>query len=273
MYGREQEVERLVDARSRIVMLAGDPGVGKSQVLTAAQACANIVGAVADPSVTVRRSPAALQIALLEALGSAVALLARDEGLARTAARYLADAARRMADARVDQLASAVGKMLLGIVRARLGGPVADAVEEYAQALSSSVDERLAARISSAGDGDVIDVLAGFAMEVTDLAGDREVVLGLARRLHRRPARGTAVPPLAGRGSGSRGGYFRRVNRRCARPAGGRNHQRRPIARSQHGQGNRRDHAGTPARPDRRTARCRIGLDRQFRPGLHHEVG
>ena len=179
MYGREREVEQLACAQPRAVVLAGDPGVGKSEVLGAGQARADAAGAIAPAPVTIRRSPAALQLALLDALGAAVALMARDEGLARTAARHMADAARRMAKARLDELPSAAGKVLLGMVRARLGSDVADAIEEFARDLGTSVDERLAARISAAGDGDVIEVIAGFAAEAAALAGDRDVLLSL----------------------------------------------------------------------------------------------
>jgi hypothetical protein len=61
----------------------------------------------------------------------------------------------------------------------RLGSDVADAIEEFAHDLSTSVDERLAARISAAGDGDVTEVIAGFAAEAAALAGDRDVLLSL----------------------------------------------------------------------------------------------
>ena len=179
VYGREREVEQLAYARPGAVVLAGDPGVGKSVVLAAAQVRAESDGAVAPAPVTIRRSPAALQIALLDGLGAAVALLVRNEGLARTAGRHVADAARRMAKTRLDDLASAVGKVLLGAVRARLGGEVAGAIEEFARELTTSVDERLAARISSAGDSDVIDMIAGFAAETAALADDRDVLLAL----------------------------------------------------------------------------------------------
>jgi hypothetical protein len=179
MYGREREVEQLACAQPRAVVLAGDPGVGKSVVLAAGQARADAAGAIAPAPVTIRRSPAALQLALLDALGAAVALMARDEGLARTAARHVADAARRMAKARLDELPSAAGKVLLGMVRARLGSDAADAIEEFARDLTTSVDERLAARISAAGDGDVIEVIVGFAVEAAALAGDRDVLLSL----------------------------------------------------------------------------------------------
>ena len=81
----------------------------------------------------------------------------------------MADAARRMAKARLDELGSAAGKMLLGAMRAKLGSDVADAIEEFAHDLSTSVDERLAARISAAGDGDVIEIIAGFAAEAAAL--------------------------------------------------------------------------------------------------------
>ena len=148
-------------------------------VLAAGQARADAAGAVAPAPVMIRRSPAALQIALLDALGAAVALMAREEGLARTAARHMADAARRMAKSRLDELGSAAAKVLLGAVRARLGNEVAEAIEEFVRDLGTSVDERLAARITAAGDGDVIEVIAGFAVEVAALAGERDVLLAL----------------------------------------------------------------------------------------------
>jgi hypothetical protein len=179
MYGREREVEQLACSQPPGVVVAGDPGVGKSVVLAAGQARAAAAGAVAPAPVLIRRSPAALQIALLDALGAAVALMARDEGLARTAARHVADAARRMAATRLDELGSAAGKVLLGAIWARLGDEIAGAIEEFARDLGASVDERLAARISAAGDGDVIEVIAGFAAEAAALAGDRGVLLAL----------------------------------------------------------------------------------------------
>ena len=162
MYGREREVEQLAYAEPSAVVLAGDPGVGKSLVLAAGQARADATGAVAPAPVTIKCSPAALQIALLDALGAAVSPLAHDEGLARTAVRHVADAARRMAKVRLDELASDAGKVLLGAVRARLRSEVAGAIEEFVRDLSTSVDGRLAARISAAGDGDMIEVIARF---------------------------------------------------------------------------------------------------------------
>ena len=187
MYGRERAVEQLACAQPCALVLTGDPGVGKSVVLAAAQGRADAASAVAPAPVTIRTSPAALQLALLDGLGAAVALMARDEGLARTAARHVTDAARRMAKARLDELASAAGKVLLGAIRTRLGSEAVGAIEEFARDLSTSMDERLAARISSAGDSDVIEVIAGFAPEVAALVGDRDVLLALdnAERLEK----------------------------------------------------------------------------------------
>lgn len=69
MYGRDDVVRRLACAQPRGVVLAGDSGTGKSTVLSAAQACAGTAGIVAPAPVTIRTSPAALQLALLDAGG------------------------------------------------------------------------------------------------------------------------------------------------------------------------------------------------------------
>ncbi len=168
-YGRAEVVARLDASRSAVTLLVGDSGVGKSRVLWGAQAISAKV-AVSPAPVQVRQSPGSLQLALLEALGSAVSELARDEPTLKRVGRVLADASARVRDARLHDLSGAVGRHVLGLVRSRLGETVGDLLADYAGAVSTSIDERLAAWITSASDPDVLEVFVHLASEVGSLA-------------------------------------------------------------------------------------------------------
>ena len=92
-------------------------------------------------------------------------------------------------------------------------------------------------------------------------------------RLHRRPARRTALPPVVGRGSRRSRGHLRRVNSRGARPTCGRHHQRRPtrtISLDREAVAVLREH-----RRQQTEERLAAGsaLERQRRADLHNPVG
>jgi hypothetical protein len=76
-------------------------------------------------------------------------------------------------------LASGVGRQLLGIISSRVSPELATLLGSFAQQLATTVDEELSARINNAGDRDVVDLVCGFASEVRNLAGGRDLILGL----------------------------------------------------------------------------------------------
>ncbi len=131
-----------------MTILTGDSGVGKTEVLRVAQV-RDEEGIGPAPS-RVRNGPGALQRALLESLGEAMAELTTDESMAKRLGRLLSDTAKRVAEARLDELGAAVGQHLLSIVRNRVGDQVADLLQETARQLTTSESQQLAARIVGA---------------------------------------------------------------------------------------------------------------------------
>lgn len=178
LYGRDRLVERLARSQAPVSILTGDSGIGKSAVLVAAQN-RSAGSSVAPAPRTLARSGGVLQTGFLLSLGDAVATLIVEDGAARRAGGIMVDAARRLAAEQGRALATVIAGELLTIVRARLGPGVGDALVSYIGDLKTSVDEQLAGRISAGIDPAVMETLAGFAQEVSDLAGDREVFLAL----------------------------------------------------------------------------------------------
>jgi hypothetical protein len=178
VFGRESVTHQLAWAKDKVSLLLGDAGVGKSTVLAAAQQARRDDAVVPSP-IQLTNSPGGLQLALLEALGAAVADLATNETAARRAGRVLADAGRRLAEARLGGLRAAVANRLLDIVGARLGETTADLIRDFAAELRTSVDEQLAARISAASDKDVIDLIVSLSRDVEALADGKQIILAL----------------------------------------------------------------------------------------------
>jgi hypothetical protein len=178
LYGRDLLIERLARSHAPVSILTGDTGIGKSAVLVGAQRL-SAAGSVAPPPRTLARSGGVLQSGFLLSLGDAVASLITEDGAAQRTAGIIVDAARRLAAEEGRALATVIAGELLTIVRARLGPGVGDALVSYIGDLKTSVDEQLAGRISAGVDPAVMETLGGFAREVSDLAGDREVFLAL----------------------------------------------------------------------------------------------
>lgn len=178
-YGRDDTARALARSKAPVVLLTGDSGVGKSVVLQAAQEVAAAEGQIAPPPRTVRHSGGILQVALLQALGDAVALSVERNGRASEVAHLLVEAAKRLARDRGQELAKVVGKELLSVVRGRLGPDAGKAFEEYAKHLKSAADESLAARLTAAVDPGVAALIVDFAGDVCDVVRDGYVMLAL----------------------------------------------------------------------------------------------
>ncbi len=71
LVGRDEEVRELIRHPAKVVVLAGDSGVGKSEVLRISQDQSTL--ALAPPPIALRHAPGALQLGLLESLAAAVA--------------------------------------------------------------------------------------------------------------------------------------------------------------------------------------------------------
>ena len=177
LIGRNQDSQSLLACPGKVVLVAGDSGVGKSELLRVSQEVSE--SALAPPPEALRSAPGALQRGLLDSLAAAVVEVTKDKSTAEHVGRMLVAAAGRVVDIHLKDLASGVGRQLLGIVSNRVSPELADLLSNFAQQLVTTVDAELSARINNASDPDVVDLVCNFAAEVRTLADGRDLVLAL----------------------------------------------------------------------------------------------
>src|ERR1700728_145897 len=102
--GRGQAIQDLLAYTGKVVLVAGDSGVGKSELLRVGQE--GTVNGLASAPVALRRAPAALQRGLLAALAAAVAELTVEQSMAERVRGLLVAAAGRVVDVRLKELAA-----------------------------------------------------------------------------------------------------------------------------------------------------------------------
>ena len=175
--GRAQAVRDLVNCQSKVVLLTGDSGVGKSVVLRAAQIQSH--SALAPDPIRLRSAPGALQRGLLESLATALVEVSENESTTERIGRVIVDTVGRVAEAGFKDLAAGVGHQLLGVVSNRLSPELATLLSAFAGQLVNSTNSDLLARINNTGDSDVVDIVCGFAAEVQKLSEGRILVLAL----------------------------------------------------------------------------------------------
>jgi len=177
IYGREKLIEALVRSRAPVLLLTGDSGVGKSTVLNAAQQAAQ-TGLAPAPR-RVPHSGGALQYALLQALSDAMSAYVRERGRARELVDHLGEIVLRLASEDAQELPKVIFKEVVALVRGQVGDDVGKAFADYLQQLTSTVDDRLAARLVAAVDRDVAGLVLDLAGEVCSFVGDQQIRLAL----------------------------------------------------------------------------------------------
>jgi hypothetical protein len=178
LVGRDTELRSILASDAPLSLLTGDSGAGKSELLAEAQ---SRDVAIAPPPIPLNYAPAALQTAFLTALSDAVALAAEREGAVHRLGGLVVQAAQRLAAAQAKDLAKGLGRQILGMVRAKLGGEAADALAGMVQALATSADEQLDQRIRNASAPDVIDTLKALAIDVAGMTDGRGIILAFDR--------------------------------------------------------------------------------------------
>ena len=176
LYGRDEDVSRLLGSDTPVTLISGDSAVGKTSVLEEIVDRFDGVGAA---PVTVAHSPAALQAGLLEALGAAAALIVQDEGAARRVCGLLVEGGRRLARTKANEIGLAAARFVLAAIRDRVGANVTNLVTEYFEQVRNAATDDLISRIRQAADPDVIYAVAGLAADVVAAAEGRKLLLSL----------------------------------------------------------------------------------------------
>ena len=103
-FGRDDDIRELGSVPGKVVLLVGDSGVGKSEVLRVIQERES--GAVAPSPVPLRHVPGGLQRGLLEALSAALAELSQDQTMAERVGSLVVEATARVAAQYLKDLAA-----------------------------------------------------------------------------------------------------------------------------------------------------------------------
>lgn len=168
-----------MQAEEPVLLITGDSGVGKSALLAEILDQGLARGRVATLPARLQFRPGALQQALLEQLATITAALVSESSMVRRAGQLIVAAAKQVARDRGHELAVAIGKEMLSIVRARLGDDLGNALGEFIRALAVQEEQSLLAQLRAAADPDAMLTLVSFATQVAALADDAEVVLGI----------------------------------------------------------------------------------------------
>lgn len=181
LIGREDVLEQVNGCQSGTVVLAGDSGVGKTQLLThAAQLSPS---ASAPVSLTYRQG--GLQTALLSSLADVLARDATAQGSVDRMSRILGSATRKVADTRLEGISRAVRDVVVGVARDKLGDTIVDLGGDFIKAVGSTVDEQLVRRVTQASDPDVVEVFREFARQAAEVLGNPIILtLDAGERVH-----------------------------------------------------------------------------------------
>lgn len=178
LLGRQEELDLLVPGGAgNLTVIVGDSGTGKSALLAATQK--KSLDAIAPVPVQVRRAPGSLQMALVESLAEAVAILLAEQGATERLRGVLSRAIEKLAEAGPREIRRAVGQQLLGLLRNKVSGEAAELVEATFSAVSESLSESLARRLAEGGGSDVLREFLDLLREVEVAAEGKKVVLAL----------------------------------------------------------------------------------------------
>lgn len=182
IYGRGAYLRRIREDESSVLVIEGDSGVGKTELILHA---ARATDGLAPEPVTVGFRPGALQMALLSALAAALADYAATQRRAERIAALFSEAAARVGSARLETVATAAAHFMIDVARDKLGDTAVDLVAEFVKAVNMTLDEQLMRRVTQAADPDIVEVFKAFAEQACDLVGGSIVLtLDATEKLH-----------------------------------------------------------------------------------------
>lgn len=169
LMARPSEVGGVDEIDAAVVLICGDSGVGKSELL--AGGFPSESGSLATSVVKVDRSPGGLQRALVEALSEVAVEIASLEDGADRFTRIFERAVEKAGETALKDMRAAAGRLILGYVRTKLGEEAEALAKNLASSWSDASNEALEQRIRNSADSDVVSVLRGFMIEVVDACG------------------------------------------------------------------------------------------------------
>lgn len=167
LFGRTAEIQNVQRSESSVVVIYGDPGIGKSEVMRAACRTDEVLSPM---PVQLAHHSGALQISLLESLGAAVAMRVDDGNSAARAGMLLVAAVQGVVDQRARDLAAAALGFLSGVLRDRVGDTIGDLVEDTVSQVKTSASEQLVDRIAASSNPDVVKAFVTLAREARQFA-------------------------------------------------------------------------------------------------------
>lgn len=138
---RPELVEALVADASRVVLVAGVSGAGKSQLLREAVEVVRLDRTVAGPREVMWSSPV-LQL-MLDGLADIVADRVQQKGVAERVGARLSGVMERLIASNGREIAVAAGKEILSLIRARVSPEAGQAVADAFKALQEESGSRL----------------------------------------------------------------------------------------------------------------------------------
>ena len=176
-------MEAVLDRQTPMLLITGETGVGKSELLRATQEQTESEAAPAP--ITVSGYDGSLQRSLLQGLADATAGIVEQRGAAGEFGQKLAAAMNRLASDRAQGLAKVVGQAFLSKVKEKVGAGVVELFSDYLHDLADAEHDTLLARIHAATDPDIADSILDLAGEVAALAGpDTPIVIALDAAEH-----------------------------------------------------------------------------------------
>nr|WP_141215954.1 MULTISPECIES: hypothetical protein [unclassified Rhodococcus (in: high G+C Gram-positive bacteria)] len=160
------ELDHLLTLSNPVLVLTGDTGTGKTALLDAHQQARSDGSSLAPQPVACTWDGGALQVAVLDALASALSAAVADATMWRQIQHRLETASKQMAIEVGKSLAKAVTQELMAQVKARLGEHAGEGITAFAKGLRQDNTADLRRDLKTRSDTNMVKFLARTCDEV-----------------------------------------------------------------------------------------------------------
>ncbi|MBY4213373.1 hypothetical protein HQO42_16565 [Rhodococcus fascians] len=172
------ELDHLLTLSNPVLVLTGDTGTGKTALLAAHQNARSEGSTVAPQPATCTWDSGALQVAVLDALTSALSEAMADAAMWRQIQSRLETASKQMAIEVGKSLAKAVTQELMAQVKARLGEHAGEGITAFLKGLRQDSTADLRRDLKTRSDANMVRFLARTCDEVA-AALDCELIIAI----------------------------------------------------------------------------------------------